>query len=114
MWWYEGFAEVGGRFDLNIRTIRRSASSTNIVTCAPACSAISISVRTGAAQTRSISSAWGKNIGWDDQAFGLDFANPGTYYLTFGWDETPHVFWKNAKTLYNGVGTNNLTIGSVS
>ena len=38
------------------------------------------------------------------------FASPGTYYLTVGWDETPHVFSKNAETMYNGVGTTTLTI----
>ena len=42
--------------------------------------------------------AWGKNIGWDDQAFGLDIYQPGTYYLSFGWDQTPHNYAFDAKT----------------
>jgi MtrB/PioB family decaheme-associated outer membrane protein len=108
-WWYEGFAEVGGRFNLNnpdrktlgkfyeYRDLRPGVFGNFFFGAHRVNDPFDIEV-------------WGKNVGWDDQAFGLDIAKPGAYYLTLGWDETPHVFTKNAKTLYNGVGTNNLTL----
>ena len=52
---------------------------------------------------------WGKNVGWNDQAYGLDISKPGTYYLTFGWDETPHVWSQKAQSIWSGVGTTFLT-----
>jgi len=109
LWWYEGFAEVGGRFNLNspdkttlgkfyeYRDLRPGVFGNFFFGAHRTIDPFDIEV-------------WGKNVGWNDQAFGLDLAKPGSYYLTFGWDETSHVFWQDAKTMYNGVGTNNLTI----
>ncbi len=109
-WWYEGYAEIGGRFDLNhpdktslgkfyeYRDLRPGVFG-NFFFGAHRTGADPLDVN-----------AWGNNIGWNDQSFGLELSKPGSYYLTFGWDETPHVYSKNAKTLYNGVGTNNLTL----
>src|SRR5450759_3303151 len=109
LWWYEGFAEIGGRFDLNhpdkqslgkfyeYRDLRPGVYGNFFFGAHRTVDPFDIEV-------------WGKNVGWNDQAFGLDMAKPGQYYLTFGWDETPHVFWQNAQTMYSGVGTNNLTI----
>ena len=54
-------------------------------------------------------SIWGKNVGWDDQAFGLDAAKPGTYYFDFYWDETPHVFARDARTTFSPIGGNILS-----
>ena len=108
-WWYEGFAEVGGRFNLNgpdkttlgkfyeYRDLRPGVFG-NFSFGAH---------RTGPDPLDIV--AWGKNVGWDDQAFGLEFARPGQYYITLGWDETPHVFSKNARTTYSGLGGNVLT-----
>lgn len=54
--------------------------------------------------------AWGRNVGYDDQRYIADFSKAGEHYLTFGWDQTPHVYSDGATTLYNGVGTNHLTL----
>ena len=109
LWWYEGFAEIGGRFDLNgpdkttlgkfyaYRDLRPGVFGNFFVGAHRTVDPFDIEV-------------WGKNVGWDDQAYGLDVTKPGSYYLTFGWDETPHDYWQNAKTLYGGVGTTNLTV----
>jgi MtrB/PioB family decaheme-associated outer membrane protein len=111
VWWSEGFAEVGGRFDLNspdkttlgkfyeYRDLRPGVFGNFYVGWHRNNDPYDIEI-------------WGKDIGWDDQAFGLDITSPGSYYLTFGWDETPHVYSRNAKTMYNGVGGNNLTLPS--
>lgn len=109
LWWYEGFAEIGGRFNLNspdkttlgkfyaYRDLRPGVFGNFFFGAHRTTDPFDIEV-------------WGKNVGWDDQAYGLDVAKPGSYYLTFGWDETPHDYWQNAQTLYTGIGGNNLTV----
>lgn len=111
-WWYEGYAEIGVRFNIQssgkdtlgkfyeYRDLRPGVFG-NFFYGAHKTGADPLDIE-----------AWGENIGWNDQAFGLDISKPGAYYLTFGWDETPHDYWQNAKTMYSGVGTNNLTIGT--
>jgi MtrB/PioB family decaheme-associated outer membrane protein len=109
-WWYEGYAEVGGRFFMNHPDNSTLGKFYEYRDLHPG---VFGNFRFGAHKTGADPldfSAWGKNIGWDDQSFGLEFAKPGQYYLNFEWDETPHTYWQNAQTLYNGVGTNNLTI----
>lgn len=108
-WWYEGFVEVGGRFDLNkpdkktlgkfyeYRDLRPGVFGNFYIAAHNRTNPIDFAV-------------WGTNVGYNDQAFGLDYSKVGEHYLSLGWDETPHVFSQNAKTLYDGVGTNNLTI----
>lgn len=108
-WWYEGFVEVGGRFNLNspdrktlgkfyeYRDLRPGVFGNFYIAAHRTNDPLDIAV-------------WGKNAGWNDQAFGFDFAMPGQHYFSAEWDETPHVFSQNAKTLYSGVGTTNLTI----
>jgi len=51
-----------------------------------------------------------KNVGYDDQAYELNVSKAGEQYFTFGWDQTPHVYSTSALTIYNGVGTNALTL----
>ena len=109
LWWYEGFAEIGGRFDMNspdkstlgkfyaYRDLRPGVFGNFFFGAHRTVDPFDIEV-------------WGKNVGWEDQAYGLDITKPGSYYLTFGWDETPHDYWQNAKTLYTGIGGNILTV----
>jgi hypothetical protein len=110
VWWYEGFAEVGGRVDLNNPDKKTLGQFYNYRDLRPGVygNFFAGAHRTGADPLDF--EIWGKNIGWDDQAYGLDLASPGSYYLTAGWDETPRVYSWNAKTMYNGVGSNNLTL----
>lgn len=108
-WWYEGFVEVGGRFNLNhpdkstlgkfyeYRDLRPGVFGDFYIAAHRIRDPLDLAV-------------WGTNVGWNDQAFGIDIAKPGEHYLSAQWDETPHVFSKNAKTLYDGVGTSSLTI----
>ena len=51
----------------------------------------------------------GKNIGYNDQKIDLDASKAGQQYFNFDWDQTPHNYG-NGQTLYNGVGTNALTL----
>src|SRR6185295_1620695 len=54
--------------------------------------------------------AWAKNVGYSDQRYQLDASKAGQYYFGIGWDQTPHVYSTSAQTLYNGVGSTNLTM----
>ena len=108
-WWYEGYAEIGARFDMNhpdkttlgkfyeYRDLRPGVFGNFFAGWhRPGADPLDFSV-------------WGKNVGWDDQAFGLDVAKPGTYYFTFNWDETPHVYARDANTTYGPIGGNVLS-----
>lgn len=53
---------------------------------------------------------WADNVGYDDQRIELGASKAGEHYFNFMWDETPHVRSTNALTLYNGLGTNSLTL----
>jgi MtrB/PioB family decaheme-associated outer membrane protein len=53
---------------------------------------------------------WGTNIGYSDQNYWLNFSKAGEHNLTLGWDQTPHIYSMGALTLYNGLGTNALTL----
>jgi MtrB/PioB family decaheme-associated outer membrane protein len=51
-----------------------------------------------------------KNIGYRDQGYFLDLSKAGEHYLSVDWDQTPHIYNDHAGTIYNGIGSNNLTI----
>jgi Putative outer membrane beta-barrel porin, MtrB/PioB len=51
-----------------------------------------------------------KNIGYRDQGYFLDLSKAGEHYLSVEWDQTPHIYNNHAGTIYNGIGSNTLTI----
>ena len=62
---------------------------------------------------------WAKNVAavlssspqyFSDQQYLLSASQAGRHYLDLGFDQTPHVYSTSAQTLYNGVGTNALTL----
>jgi MtrB/PioB family decaheme-associated outer membrane protein len=53
---------------------------------------------------------WAKNVGYSDQQYQLDASKAGQHYIGLGFDQTPHVYSTSAQTLYNGVGSTNLTL----
>lgn len=107
-WWYEGYAEIGGRFFLNNPDRRDLGKFYEYRDLRPG---VYGNFFFGAHRTVDPFDieVWGKNVGWNDQAYGLDISKPGTYYLTFGWDETPHVWSQKAQSIWSGVGTTFLT-----
>jgi MtrB/PioB family decaheme-associated outer membrane protein len=109
MWWYDGYAEIGGRFDLNNPNKKTLGEFYRYRDLRPGVFGNFLfgAHRSGADPFDFV--GWGKNAGWDDQAYGIDIASPGAYYLTLGWDETPHVYSWDAKTTYSGIGGNVLT-----
>src|SRR5574341_156301 len=54
--------------------------------------------------------AEGDNIGLDDQRYSLTGGRYGSFKYELGYDQTPHRFAFDAKTLYSGVGTGRLTL----
>ncbi|MCG6206507.1 MtrB/PioB family decaheme-associated outer membrane protein [Rhodopseudomonas sp. HC1] len=49
------------------------------------------------------------NIGNNNQRFIFDATKAGEHYLTVMWDQIPHLYNTSAQSIWNGVGTNNLT-----
>ena len=113
-WWYEGYAEIGyrsylndpdrtklGKFyryeDLESRRIRqllfRRAQERRRIR-----STSKPGARTSAGMTRRSASI---------------FASLAPYYLTFGWDETPHNYAFDAKTTFGPIGGNTLSTVTV-
>jgi MtrB/PioB family decaheme-associated outer membrane protein len=53
---------------------------------------------------------WAKNVGYNDQAYELNWSKAGEHYLTIDYDQTPHVISTSALTPYFGLDTNQLTL----
>ncbi len=119
-WWWHGDVEVGGRFFLN-------NPSRNGTIAGPYNQGNSLAkfyeyrdlrpgpfgnIYLGAGSRDGLYGIdfWAKNIGYDDQSYFLDMSKAGEHYVTLGWDETPHLYSTSARTLYNGVGSNYLTV----
>ncbi len=111
-WWYEGYAEFGWRFDMNNPDKSQLGKFYRYEDLRPGPFG---NFYYGAHRTGPDPfdfDIWGTNVGWDDEAFGLDASRPGTYYFTFGWDQTPHVYSKGARTTFGPIGSSVLTTPS--
>ena len=53
---------------------------------------------------------WAQDVGYNNQSYYATLMKVGEHYLTVGWDQIPHLISTSAKTIYQGVGTPNLTI----
>jgi len=51
-----------------------------------------------------------ENVGRDDQYYQLKTGRYGEYYITLSFDSIPHVYSTQARSLWNGVGTGDLTL----
>ena len=47
---------------------------------------------------------WGDNVGYNDQRYEADWSKAGEHYFDAIWDQTPHVYSTNARTIYSGLG----------
>ena len=52
----------------------------------------------------------GRHLGLSDQDLAIDGGQVGKYLLSFGFNETPHQYSFDARSLYAGIGTAQLTI----
>ena len=136
-WWTHGEIEVGGRDFLNNPQVNGAVSADtnplNFVTGGYAtvnqkslASYYEYSivapgafggghVATGTSDGLYQIDLWANNIasnfqGFSDQSYMLTASKAGEQYLTLIWDQTPHVYSTSAQTIWNGVGTNNLTL----
>src|SRR5665811_483325 len=116
-WWFHGELEAGGRMFLNNpqRNGVNSAGQSSLAkyyeysTIKPG-AFLDGHVATGSNDGLYQVDVWAKNVGYSDQKFNVDASQAGTQYFNFEWDQTPHVYSDSAQTLYNGVGTNALTL----
>jgi hypothetical protein len=116
-WWFHGELDVGGRFFVNnpqrdgLNFLRQDslAKYYEYRTIKPGPFS-NIWLSTGSRDGLYQIDLGGKNIGYSDQYYWLDASKAGEHYYNFQWDQTPHIYSTSALTLYNGVGTNNLTL----
>jgi MtrB/PioB family decaheme-associated outer membrane protein len=115
--WYHGYLEAGGRFFLNSpekdgvashggKSLAKYYEYSTIKPGPFLDGHIAAGTNNGLYQF----DLWAKNVGYSDQSYLAELSKAGTHYLTLGWDQTPHVYSTSARTLYNGVGTNALTL----
>jgi MtrB/PioB family decaheme-associated outer membrane protein len=117
VWWLHGYFEVGGRDFLN-NPCRNCSITSGQGSLAKYYEYSSIKpgpfldghVATGSSNGLYQADIWARNVGYSDQQYLVDLSKAGEHYLTFGWDQTPHLYSTSALTLYNGVGSNALTL----
>lgn len=115
-WWTHGFVEIGGRGFLNDPTygghIYQGQGSLakyyEYSTVKPGAFG-DFYFAAGSGDGRYEIDAWGKNVGYSDQAYNAYLTKAGEHYFNFGWDQTPHVYSTSASTLFNTSG-NALTL----
>lgn len=56
--------------------------------------------------------ALGKNVGTNQQAYDVEVSQPGQQYFDYTWSSVPNLQSNTALTIFQGVGTNNLTVPS--
>jgi hypothetical protein len=118
-WWIHGDIEVGGRAFVNnpqrdgiaFYGGKSLAKYYEYSTIAPGPFA-SGWISTGSSDGIYEADIYAKNIGYSDQSYFVDLSKAGQQYLSGGWDQTPHVYSTSALTIYNGVGSNALTLPS--
>src|SRR5215510_7118948 len=116
-WWFHGELDVGGRLFVNnpqrdgLNYLRQQslAKYYEYRTIKPGPFS-NIWLSTGSRDGLYQVDVGGKNIGYSDQYYWLDASKAGEHYFNFQWDQTPHIYSTSAQTIYNGVGTNNLTL----
>ena len=116
-WWFHGELEAGGRFFLN-NPNRNGVNSAGQNSLAKFYEYRDLRpgpfgnfhLATGTSNGLYEIDVWGKNVGYDDQRYDFNASKAGEHYFNFQWDQTPHVYSTSARTLYNGVGTNALTL----
>jgi len=116
-WWFHGELEAGGRFFTNNppRNGVNSAGQNSLAkyyeysTIKPG-AFVDGHVATGSKDGLYQVDVWAKNIGYSDQRFDVDASQAGQQYFNFQWDQTPHIYSTSTQTLYNGIGTNALTL----
>jgi MtrB/PioB family decaheme-associated outer membrane protein len=116
-WWHHGYVEAGARGFLNnpqccgIKALGGDSLAKyyeySTVKPGPFLYAWGVA---GSKDGRYLVDFWAKNVGYSDQAYELDASKAGRYYISVGWDQTPHVYSTSAQTLYNGVGSTRLTL----
>jgi MtrB/PioB family decaheme-associated outer membrane protein len=115
-WWTHGFVEVGGRGFLNDPTYGGHifqgqgslAKYYEYSTVKPGAFG-DFNFAAGSKDGLYEIDAWGKNVGYSDQAYNAYLSKAGEQYFNFNWDQTPHVYSTSASTLFNTNG-NALTL----
>jgi MtrB/PioB family decaheme-associated outer membrane protein len=117
-WWYfHGDVEAGGRFFAN-NPMKNGIASQGQSSLGKYYEYSTIKpgafvggwLNTGSKDGLYRADLWADNVGYSDQRFEAGVSKAGEFYLSGGWDQTPHIYSTNAQTLYNGIGTGALTL----
>ena len=115
-WWFHGELEAGGRVFLNnpekaglASQGGKSQSKYYEYNAQKPGPFLNGWLSTGTSDGLYKIDVWAKNVGYADQRYDLDASKAGQHYFNFQWDETPHNRGTGL-TLYNGVGSNALTL----
>src|SRR5665213_667923 len=130
-WWFSGFVEAGGRDFLNdpqrngqtaVYTNQTVSPYTVMLTNQKSLAKYyeystirpgpfaDFALATGSRDGLYQIDFGGKNVGYSDQNYYLDFSKAGQQYLDLGWDQTPHLYSTSAQTPWLGAGTNAQTL----
>jgi hypothetical protein len=117
-WWTHGFVEVGGRGFLNDPTYgghiyqgQGSLAKYYEYSTEKPGPFGDFNFAAGSKDGLYEIDAWGKNVGYSDQAYNAYLSKAGEQYFNFNWDQTPHVYSTSASTLFNTNG-NALTLAN--
>jgi MtrB/PioB family decaheme-associated outer membrane protein len=69
-----------------------------------------INLQAGTKDGRYAYDFWGRSVGLNNQSYEFNAAKIGEFYVSVGWDQTPHLLSTSAKTVFGGVGTTSLTV----
>jgi hypothetical protein len=116
-WWFQGYVETGGRFFVNdpsrdgLAYLNQDslAKYYEYSTDKPG-PFLNGHVAAGSSDGLYRVDLWSENVGYSDQSYDLSASKAGESYVDVQWDQTPHIYSTSAQTIYNGVGTNALTL----
>jgi MtrB/PioB family decaheme-associated outer membrane protein len=73
-----------------------------------------LSFRAGSKDNRYAIDFWATDIAQNNQSYYLALSEIGRHYLTFSWDQIPHLLSTSAKSIFGGVGSARLTVDPAS
>ena len=97
-----GFIEVGGLVFIDRPPVEDRAKFEEYGETSPGFIIPEVYLEFGTADGLHFAEIHGTNLTWNDRNVVVELSKPGSHYLTFGWDETPHLYSTSAVTLHSG------------
>jgi MtrB/PioB family decaheme-associated outer membrane protein len=101
-----GFIEVGGLVFVDRPPVADRAKFEEYGETSPGFIIPEVYIEFGTADGLNFAEIRGTNLTENDRNVVVELSKPGSHYLTFGWDETPHLYSTSAVTLHSGPANN--------